>query len=248
MPACRGCRRGRAGRESARRIASRSSPAAGIAGKASCTGRVVEAVTVSTRSPSPATLPINKAAERPTGVSEIWRNAERRFSAASGMSICRSRSPGASTLRWLPVTKSATAMRLLAAIGLPDRADAIERRRQRDHRAGRQRHAEIAADGRGLPDLEGGQKRAAALVDQRRRDPFRRAGRKASSCAIVQVAAIVSSAARDRQRRPFEIGEIDQPGQMDLGLREQPGAAREPSIACRPNAAVARASAGGDHS
>src|ERR1700731_3321851 len=53
-------------------------------------------------------LPINSAAERPTGVSEIWRNAERRFSAASGRSICRSRSPDASTLRWLPITKSET--------------------------------------------------------------------------------------------------------------------------------------------
>ena len=127
-------------------------------------------------SPSPPTLPISSAAERPTGVSDIWRNAERRFSAASGISICRNRSPGDSTLRWSPVTKSATPMLLLAAVGLPDRADAVERRGQRDHRPGRQRHAEIAADGRGLPDLEGGQERAAALVDQRRGDPFRRTG------------------------------------------------------------------------
>src|SRR5258706_542265 len=42
-------------------------------------------------------------------------------------------------------------------------------------------------------------------------------------------------AAADRPGRPFEIGEIDQPRQMDLGLREQPGSARQPSIACRPN-------------
>ena len=61
--------------------------------------------------PSSLTLPISSAADRPTGVSDIWRNAERRFSAASGISICRSRSPGASTLRWLPVTKSATLTR-----------------------------------------------------------------------------------------------------------------------------------------
>src|SRR6202012_3444978 len=57
---------------------------------------------------------------------------------------------------------------LLAAIGFPDRADALERRRERDHRAGRQRHAKIATDGGGLPYLEGGQERPAALVDQGR--------------------------------------------------------------------------------
>ena len=39
----------------------------------------------------------------------------------------------------------------------------------------------------------------------------------------------------DGQRRPFEIGEIDQPRQMGLRFREQPGPAREPGIACRPN-------------
>src|SRR3954470_5152883 len=55
-------------------------------------------------------LPINSAAERPTGVSDIWRNAERRRKAASGMATCRNRSPGASTLRWSVVTHSATAI------------------------------------------------------------------------------------------------------------------------------------------
>ena len=205
-----------------------------------CRQRTIEPAGRSMPSPSaPARrrcrwLPISSAAERPTGVSDICRNAVRRFNAASGISICRSRSPGASTLRWLPVTKSSDGDLLFAAVGLPDGADAIERGRQRDHRAGGQRHAEIAADGRGLPDLEGGQECAAALVDQRCRDPFRRAVR-ASSCATVQVAAIVRPIVVDRQRRPFEIGQIDQPRQMGLRFREQPGPAREPSIACRPN-------------
>ena len=71
---------------------------------------MVDAVIVSANPPSLVTLPINSAAERPTGVSEIWRNAERRLKAASGISTCRNRSPGASTLRWSPVTKSATAI------------------------------------------------------------------------------------------------------------------------------------------
>ena len=188
----------------------------------------------SARSPSLPTLPINSAAERPTGVNEIWRNAERRFSAASGISICRNRSPGDSTLRWSPMTKSATLNLLLAAVGLPDRADAIERRGQRDHRTCRQRHAEIAADGRGLPDLERCQERAAALVDQRRGDPFRRAGqrielRDRAGRGDGQAGFV------DGQRRPSKIGQIDQPRQMDLRFREQPGPAGEPRIACRPN-------------
>jgi hypothetical protein len=43
----------------------------------------------------------------------------------------------------------------------------------------------------------------------------------ASSSAMVQVA--------------FEIAQIDQSQQMGLRFGEQPGPAREPSIACRPN-------------
>ena len=54
-------------------------------------GRTVEAVTVNANAPSSAMLPISSAAERPTGVNEIWRNADLLLSAASGISICRSR-------------------------------------------------------------------------------------------------------------------------------------------------------------
>src|SRR5258708_13952347 len=53
-------------------------------------------------------LPIKSAAERPTGAREIWRTAERRFSAAIGISTCRNSSAGASTLRPSPMTKSVT--------------------------------------------------------------------------------------------------------------------------------------------
>ena len=57
----------------------------------------------------------------------------------------------------------------------------------------------------------------------------------ASSCATVQVAAIHKFGLADGQRRPFQVGEIDQPASDGLRFREQPGPAREPSIACRPN-------------
>ena len=39
--------------------------------KDNCTGRLVDAVTVSVKPPPLSMLPINSAAERPTGVSEI---------------------------------------------------------------------------------------------------------------------------------------------------------------------------------
>ena len=55
----------------------------------------------------------------------------------------------------------------LAAVRRPERADAVERGGQRDHRSRRQRHADVAADGRRVPDLEGSEKGAAALLDQR---------------------------------------------------------------------------------
>ena len=90
------------------KIASRNSLPFGIPAKDNRTGRLVDAVIVNANPPSLVTLPISSAAERPTGVSEIWRNAERRLKAASGISTCRNRSPGARTLRWSPVTKSAT--------------------------------------------------------------------------------------------------------------------------------------------
>src|SRR3954454_7766346 len=89
-------------------MASRSAVTSGASRKDNRIGRTVEAVTVSVSVPSASRLPINSAAERPTGASEIWRKTVRRFKAAIGISICRSRSPGARRLRWLPVTKSTT--------------------------------------------------------------------------------------------------------------------------------------------
>src|SRR4029079_4358608 len=90
------------------KIVSRNSLSFGIPAKDNRTGRLVDAVIVSTNPPSLLTQPINSAAERPTGVSEIWRNAGPPLKAETGTWTCRNRSPGASALRWSPVTKSTT--------------------------------------------------------------------------------------------------------------------------------------------
>src|SRR5258708_15762211 len=58
------------------------------------------------------------------------------------------------------------------AIARPQRADALESRRKRDHGAGGQRHADVAADGRGVPDLERHQERVDAVTEQGNRPPF----------------------------------------------------------------------------
>ena len=59
--------------------------ASGRRGKASRTGRAVDAVIVRSNAPSHgASVPINSAAERPIGVSDICRNAERRVSVVTG--------------------------------------------------------------------------------------------------------------------------------------------------------------------
>jgi len=50
----------------------------------------------------------------------------------------------------------------------------------------------LPADGRGLPDLEGGEERPAALVDHRPRRSSPADKASASSCATLQVAAIDS--------------------------------------------------------
>jgi hypothetical protein len=72
------------------------------------------------------------------------------------------------------------------------------------------------------------------LIEQRRGQPFRWAGER--------VELRDGAGRRDReparvdgQRRPFQVSQVDQPVQMNLRFREQPGAACEPSIACRPN-------------
>ena len=60
-----------------------------------------------------------------------------------------------------------------APIAGQQRVAGLERRGERHHRACRQRHADIAADRRRVPDLERGEKGAGAELKQRRRDPVR---------------------------------------------------------------------------
>jgi len=120
-------------------------------------GCTVEAVTVSRNAPSLSMLPIRSCCG----------SAERRQ-----RNLPKRRVPFQRGKRYLDLPQEIAGRQnvvlvagdeagdrdcLLSAIGLPDGADAVERRGKRDHRACRQRHAEIAADGGGLPDLEGRQ-------------------------------------------------------------------------------------------
>ena len=107
---------------------------------------------------------MRSAAERPSCVSEARRKAKRRASAVAGRWMLRSNSPGRRTFVWLPVTKSSTAISRGAAAARPQRAGTLKRRGERDHRPRGQRHADVAADGRRVPDLERGEKRVAALA------------------------------------------------------------------------------------
>ena len=76
--------------------------------KSSRTGRRVAAVTVKAKRPSAASVPTSSAAERPFGVSEIWRKAVRRCKAATGRSMARSNSPACSAFSPGPRMKSIT--------------------------------------------------------------------------------------------------------------------------------------------
>ena len=118
-----------------------------------------------------------RSAARPIGRAASAKSAGTRCAASSacaGRSIRRRISPGASTFVFAPVTKS-----MIGICRSPPSRDQIvptpsSALVERNHRAGRQRHADVAADGRGVPDLERGDERAAALADQRRRGPFDR--------------------------------------------------------------------------
>ena len=234
MAACRERRCDRARRECLAESLRAVRSARGIPPKDNCTGRAVDAVTVSASAPSALTLPIKSAAERPTGVSDIWRNAERRVSAATGSSICRNRSPGASTLRWSPVTKSATAIfRSLPSafqiVQIPSSA-AVS--------------AIIGPAGNDMQRLPPTVAVFQILKEARNaRQHWSISGEaihsggqgNASSCCDGAGCGDGQACFADGQRRPFEIREIDQSREVGLRLREQPGSAGEPRIACRPN-------------
>ncbi len=230
----RGCRRSSRRRESRARCAQRRSCADGSASNESFTGRGVDGGDGEREGAVfGARVPISSAPERPSGASEICRNAVRRVSASAGNVIERKQFAGLEHIALRAGDEFGDRHAPLAAVRRPDRADAVERGGERDHRAGRQRHADIAADGRRVPDFEGGEEGAAALADQRRGDPFDRAG-EAVELRDGAGGGDVEPVGAGLQRLPAERGEIDQPRQPRLRLGKQPGAAAEPGIAGAP--------------
>ncbi len=121
----------------------------------------------------------------------------------------------------------------LAAVRRPDGADTVERGGERNHGACRQRHAQIAANRRHVPDLERCQKRAAALINQRRRGPFDRRGDAVELRDGAGTGDFEAGRAH-AQRLPAELGQIDKPAEFGLRLGKQPGAAADPGIARAP--------------
>ena len=115
----------------------------------------------------------------------------------------------------------------------PQRADAFQRGRQRDHRAGRQRHADVAPDGCRVPDFERGKEGIAALAQQRQCRPFR------GALETVQLRN-PTGRADDKavgprlQRAPAQLLDVDQCIGSGLRLGEQPSAATEPGVTGAP--------------
>jgi 2-iminobutanoate/2-iminopropanoate deaminase len=121
------------------------------------------------------------------------------------------------------------------AVTRPQRADAFQRSREGDHGTRRQGHADVSADGRGVPDLEGGEQGVAALLEERHGVPF---GRPPEGEQLRNTAGRGDLQARRRhgERRPAEAIEVDQRVSRELRLGEQPSASGEPGVATRNNA------------
>ena len=115
----------------------------------------------------------------------------------------------------------------------PQRVDAFERSSERDHGAGRQRHADIPADGRRVVDLERHQQRVAAQFQQRRRGPV---GGRLELLELGDRAGRgdFKSVGGQLERRPAQRLEIDQSVRGDLWRREQPSAAGKIGITRLP--------------
>ena len=159
---CRSDRRTRRPRGS-RRQRQRTVPASGGSSNLNCTGRVVPAVTVSVSpASSGARVPIRNTVERPS-----WVSVKRRCA------WCLRRRSGRNVdaAQQLPVREHVGVVGgdeipcrdgTFGPVGAPQRVGGVERHRQRDHRSGRQRHADVAADGGRVPHLERGEERIAA--------------------------------------------------------------------------------------
>ena len=215
-------------------IARFSSSASGMPGNASLTGLAVEAVIVSSRS---------RVARRAGADQQRRRAAERRQrhlpergAAHQGRSrkLDRPQDVAGFELRPAPAGDEFGDRDLSrSAVGQPDDTDAAQRAGQRNHRPGRQGHADVAADGRRIPDLERRDESPAALADQRRGDPGRRQRQPVElrdGAGRTEAHAVVANLGR----RPAQAGEIDQPRQMRLRLGKQPRPAGQPCITGLP--------------
>ena len=124
----------------------------------------------------------------------------------------------------------------------PEGADALERRRQRDHRPRRQRHADVPAHRRLVPDLERREERPAALAEQRGRLPVgRRLGAELIELHHLAGGGDLQTLLRGDQRGPVERLQVDERVHVDLGLREQPGPAGQPGKSGFPGGDLLRA-------
>ena len=213
------------------------------------TGRGVAAVTVSANAPSSGdSVPVRSAPERPSELKEIWRNAVRRRSAASGRSMARRSSPGRSALRCGAKTKSVTATRRSFPSGVqmmqtPSSAAVSEIIGPAG--SAMQRLPPTVAAFQILNDARNERQH---LIDERRGDPV---GGKRRSVEFGDLAGrgYAQALFAHLQRAPAEIGDVDEPGDFQLRLGEQPSPTRKPGIAGVPRrqfGALARARNRGD--
>ena len=200
------------------------------------TGRVVPAVTVSSRSLVSRRLRTDQEYRRTAQAGQ--REAAVRGALAQGARPeCRCAAgsrPGARMFWWSPVTKSSGVDGALGAVGSPQRVRRLERDRQRDHRAGGQGHADVAADGRRVPDLERGQERLAA--SRRKAGPRVQSPGGAKRIQVADGARgadLEAGVARD-EGIPAQRRQVDQAAQLGLLRGEQPRSAGQPGIAFAP--------------
>ena len=200
------------------------------------TGRGVDAVTVTTVCPPGSRRAMTRTADRPTGDSDSCRKAVRACREAAGSQTCVSSSPGRSSLRPSPVTKPAAGRPRRGPPGAAQQHHPVERAGEGGHRAGGQRQADVPADGGDIVHLERPEQRVAALPGERGGGRVRRVGPAASGRAArgcrSRRSATPSAASVDR--RPAEGLQVEQPGDLRLGLGEQPGPAAEPRVTVPP--------------
>ena len=157
-------------------IAWRSAPADGSRSKRSCIGLAVAAVMVSRKSPPVSAPCADHERGRPAEMGQRIAAEGEALVERAGGEMDAAQQLARLAARWLMVAGDEIGRGHLARFraARPQHIAALERHSQRDHRAGRQRHADIAADGGRVPDLPRRQQRVAAAAQQRRGRPVRR--------------------------------------------------------------------------